>query len=404
MSWNILVEDKDTYNVVKNKIDDIYQLIANYYDKKQVGLLGGYGGCLLFLYYYYKFTQKEEHLLVLMEKCNMVFEDFVSTSHSTYCSGYSGICWLIRFLANQDVIDAYDTDDYLEEVDRFIHHSILLCIKNRDFDYLHGGLGMAYYFSTQKNKNGVIAMQDFLSALDNNKITNLDASVKWLSNVYINKHEQVLACNLGLAHGMASIMALLIKQIESNTNVILSRKLLDRTVHFYINKTNPSTCRSVFPPWIHMDTNGYSESRLAWCYGDLGISYVLYRAAISLNDSELTKFALNILIKCSERKDYRVDNIVDACICHGTSGICHIFNRMYQKTDLTIFKKTAMFWLGETLKMGEVSNQLAGFHFVHDGEYSSNFSILTGLSGVGLSLLATIDSTEPCWDECLTLS
>jgi lantibiotic modifying enzyme len=196
----------------------------------------------------------------------------------------------------------------------------------------------------------------------------------------------------------------LLKLIECHTHDVLARKLLSKIVLFYKNNTNPSTYRSVFSPWIIPENNSYTESRLAWCYGDLGIGQVLHKAGILLNDRELTELALDSLVRSCKRKDIILENIVDACMCHGPLGICHIYNRMYQKTDMPIFKDIAIYWLNEALKMGKESKHFAGFHFVHSGEYIANFSLLTGISGVGLSLLAMIDSVEPKWDECLMLS
>jgi lantibiotic modifying enzyme len=226
----------------------------------------------------------------------------------------------------------------------------------------------------------------------------------WLSDVYVKPYEKTLAYNLGMAHGMGSIIGFLLKLIEYQKYGIFAKELLLKIILFYKNNTNPSTYRSVFAPWISPDSDSKIESSLAWCYGDLGISLVLYKAGVLLNDIELTNLALNSLVKSGYRKDKTFDNINDACFCHGTSGICHIYNRMYQQTNLTVFKDLAIYWLEETLKMGQKAGQFAGFQFIHTENDILNFSLLNGLSGVGLSLLSIIDSTEPKWDECIMLS
>ena len=405
MNWNVIVEDRNVHKKVSNKIDEIYQVIVNYYNKERIGLLGGYSGSLLFLYYYWRYTQKEEHFLMLQEKCTLVLKDFIFSTHSSYCSGYAGICWLIRFLTNEGIVEISDTDKYLNEMDKIIHQIMLLYLKenNFDLDFLHGGLGIAYYFSTQYNKNGEVAIKDFFSTLDEKKISDSDGSVKWKTIVH-NGEEKFWAYNLGLSHGMAGIVAYLQKVIESHNNEMDSREFLLKTTQFYKKNTNPPTFRSVFSPWIPIEKHEYIESRLAWCYGDLGICPVLYKAGMLLNDSELAALAINTLVKSCNRRNHFLDSVADACICHGTSGISHIYNRMYQLTNLSVFKNSALYWLDETLKMGNNDNQLAGYSFLHSGEYASSIDLLTGISGVGLSLLASIDSVEPKWDECLMLS
>jgi hypothetical protein len=403
MLWKNLLNGSQTYITVKNKVDEIYEAIVNYENNEFIALLGGYSGCLLFHYYYYRFTKKKEHLLVLQKKCKTILDDFINKPDISYCSGYSGICWLIRFLKNEDIIEIIDTKKYFFEIDNLIHQGLLYYLQQNNYDYLHGGLGMVYYFITQGNENGDSVLQEFLSALDSNKI-NVDGSVKWLSNIYVKPYEKTLAYNLGMAHGMGSIIGLLLKLIECQKHDIFAKELLLKIILFYKNNKNPSTYRSVFSPWIIPDNDEKIESRLAWCYGDLGISQILYKAGVLLNDVELTKLALNSLFKSSYRKNKILDNVDDACICHGTSGICHIYNRMYQQTNMSIFKDLAIYWLDETLKMGQKSEQFAGFQFMHTGNDILNFSLLNGLSGVGLSLLSMIDSTEPKWDECIMLS
>lgn len=404
MEWKPLIEDENIYNAVKNKIYEIYDTVVNYYDEENSGLLGGYGGCILFLYYFYRFTKKEEHLLMLQKKCEEVLEDFLHSKTAAYCNGYSGICWLIRFFTNEGIIESSDVDETLTEIDKINHHLMLMHVKQNNFDFLHGALGIGYYFVTQNNKCGDVGIQNLLSELENNIIHNPDGSIKWLSNVFIKKYETSLVYNFGVAHGMASTAGFLTELVKVNKNEIIARRLLSDLILFYNNNTNPTTFRSVFPTWITAEGDRYAESRLAWCYGDLGISPILYKAGMVLNDSKLKEFALNILIKSCSRKDYKLDQVMDACFCHGTSGVAHIYNRMYQKTNILAFKDSALYWLKETLKMGNNPNEFAGYIFIHSGHYTSNFSLLSGVSGVGLSLLATIDSSEPKWDECLMLS
>ena len=55
---------------------------------------------------------------------------------------------------------------------------------------------------------------------------------------------------------------------------------------------------------------GYS--RLAWCYGDLGIGIILYQAAKTFNDVELENFALEVLLHTTTRKEIEQTQAFDA--------------------------------------------------------------------------------------------
>ena len=241
MEWKPLIEDENIYNAVKNKIYEIYDTVVNYYDEENSGLLGGYGGCILFLYYFYRFTKKEEHLLMLQKKCEEVLEDFLHSKTAAYCNGYSGICWLIRFFTNEGIIESSDVDETLTEIDKINHHLMFMHVKQNNFDFLHVALGIGYYFVTQNNKCGDVGIQNLLSELENNIIHNPDGSIKWLSNVFIKKYETSLVYNFGVAHGMASTAGFLTELVKVNKNEIIARRLLSDLILFYNNNTNPTT-------------------------------------------------------------------------------------------------------------------------------------------------------------------
>lgn len=406
MNWTPLIDlnDKIRYNAIKDKIDLIYITIKRFESKESKGLLAGDCGCLLFLYYYYRLTHKKEALLILQSRVEKISQNIVRIRNGSFCNGYAGICWLLRFFANEGIIDSSDMDDLLQEVDICINQLIVYELQKKDFDFLHGSLGMAYYFSTQNNNNGNEAITTFLNVLYENKINNTDGSIKWLMPAYINVNECKMVYNLSLSHGMASIIALLSKLTKKVAFESLSKEILKKSMLYFKNHIHPDIYRSCFSPWISPDSNEYIESRLCWCYGDPGIAKVLHNAGIVLNTPEYTHLALNVFAKNANRKNTKIENVSEACFCHGTSSLCHIYNRMYQETNIKSFKNTAIYWLDETLMMGNNKSNYAGYIFNDMGNINMNYSLLSGLTGVGLTLIATISPEEAKWDECVLLS
>jgi hypothetical protein len=81
--------------------------------------------------------------------------------------------------------------------------------------------------------------------------------------------------------------------------------------------------------------------------------------------------------------------VVDASICHGSAGLAHIFNRLYQATGQSVFRSAAEEWLQ---------------HLVETWCPDAEPGLLTGAAGVGLVLLAASTPHEPRWDRLFLLS
>lgn len=407
MNWIPLINEKNNnkeYVAIRKKIDDIYNVIINFKCTNSIGLLGGDCGSLLFLYYYYNLTKNDNILLIIQDKMDLIIQNIASLENASYCNGYSGICWLVRFMVNEGVINVVDIDEELYNIDQYICEYINLGLQRNDYDFLHGTLGMTYYFATQNNRNGEIAIEKFLKSLENSKITNDDGSAKWLLPTYVNVHELKNVYNLSLSHGMASFIAILSKLVKNGNNIELSESLLAQTLLYFKNNMNPSSFRSSFSPWLTSDSDLFLESRLAWCYGDPGTGFALYNAGKILNNKEIIEMALNALVKSSLRRNNKIENVIEPSFCHGTASLCHIYNRLYHETGIISFKDAALYWLDVTLEKGNQTSGYAGYIFNDIGNIDMNISLLSGLTGVGLTLLGTIYPEEPRWDECVLLS
>lgn len=407
MNWKSLINKKNNkkeYIAIRKKIDDIYNVIINFNCTNSIGLLGGDCGSLLFLYYYYKLTKNESILLIIQNKLDLIIQNITSLENASYCNGYSGICWLVRFMVNEGVVNVSDIDEELHNIDQYITEYIKRGLQRNDYDFLHGTLGMTYYFVTQNNKNGVFIVEKFLESLENSKIVNDDGSAKWLLPTYVNVHELKNVYNLSLSHGMASFISILSKLVKNGINIELSIPLLTQASLYFKNNMNPPSFRSSFSPWLTPDSDLFLESRLAWCYGDPGTGLALYNAGKILNNKEIIEMALNVLLKSSQRRNNKIENVIEPSFCHGTASLCHIYNRLYHETGIISFRDSALYWLKVTLEKGNQTSGYAGYIFNDIGNIDMNISLLSGLTGVGLSLLGTISPEEPKWDECVLLS
>jgi hypothetical protein len=109
----------------------------------------------------------------------------------------------------------------------------------------------------------------------------------------------------------------------------------------------------------------------------------------------------------SKRLDLEKNKIFDACVCHGSAGIAHFFNRMYHETKMKEFYDISIYWIETTLKMASFSDGLAGFktwHTEQHGGWVNEYCLLEGISGIGLSLLSFYNSKTLDWDKAFLMS
>jgi len=100
---------------------------------------------------------------------------------------------------------------------------------------------------------------------------------------------------------------------------------------------------------------------------------------------------------------------MDYCLCHGASGIAHIYNNFYQATRNNLYRQAAIHWYQFILQMKIKTDDFEMFKTWSVGDkneviWSKNLGLLLGASGIGLSLISSISNIKPQWDRCLLLS
>lgn len=401
--WSQIVDQEEEIRLINQKLEQIYTAVIQFPMNENYGLLTGYGSVLLFLSQYYRHTGNPNHWNSFKQKFDIYYRLFYKNEQFSFSSGIAGANWLLRYFFRKDLIETDNIDAILQDLDRVVCWFLNYHAENKNFDFLHSGIGEAYYLSTIGNHHFDKQLQSFYTLLNNAKENESKTTACWSIETYVNYSSMGAVYNMSLSHGMAAFMPCFIKYLE-NTDDKVVRDMLKETVNYFKSNVLPEHCSSVFPKWIEPLTNKKVESPLSWCYGDPGMAQALYQASIFLEDVEAQEIALNALLKTSNRRDIVKEHIVEACFCHGSSSLLHIFNRMYQQTHMNKFKDAALYWLRDTLTKGNDQTPYAGYSFFDNGDSNSNFSLLSGLSGVGLALLGAVTTTEPDWDECVLLS
>jgi hypothetical protein len=97
--------------------------------------------------------------------------------------------------------------------------------------------------------------------------------------------------------------------------------------------------------------------------------------------------------------------VVDAGLCHGSAGLAHLFNRMYQMTAEQALADAARFWVERTLELCSAAAPGQGAALADAARSACKGpGLLEGTAGVALALEAAGTAVEPVWDQMLLVS
>lgn len=392
----------------KKQYNCIARAIAQSIQQNQttgIGLLTGLSGEAMALLYYSQLTQNQSYYDLACSAIQKIIDRIpASTVSHTHCAGLAGFGWSLMHLDKLDLLDI-DLGTLLAEVDPFLEKSIQIDMQKGNWDFLHGALGTALYFLKRRNYSGKAdnAVRLFIESLEAKAICEKD-TVKWSS---WGTAEKPVVFNISLSHGMSAIVAVLSKIYKEGIECHKIKKMLQGVVNYILlQQLNIQKYASNFPSYSIESHDALASSRLAWCYGDLGIASALWMAGDSLNNNEWKEKAVNIFLHASKRTSKDDMQINDGGLCHGTAGIAHVFNRAYSNTGIAAFATARNHWLMETQKMAIYEDGLAGYKAWNgkDKGYLNETNLLEGIAGIGLSYMTALHPEYMAWDECLLLS
>ncbi len=396
-----------------NKIDEIAEIIISDINKVEgYSLFSGKLGLFIFLCYYSKYKNTNTYNNITGNVLNQIFNEINETDNLelSLSNGLAGIGWTLDYLEKHNLIEP--ETEFLNTIDNLIEETLFGHLTAGDYDYLHKGLGIAFYYSERKNSDNKKRLENVVRLLNKSKKINPDTqSVYWLSESIKNgKIAEKSTVNISLSHGLASIVGVLTRLYKINILPPETEKLLRLTIQFILEQEVDFAKYGCCFPNLAIDycPNNEFSSRLSWCYGDLGIAMSLYNASLVLDDINIKDKATEVLLKNTGRKDLEKNSVQYGGICHGSAGVAHIYNRMYLNTQMPEFKKTADYWFQKTLEFAEWENGLAGYkkQTIYKGKQylDNNYSFLDGIAGIGLAMISYVSDILPDWDRALLIS
>ncbi|MXO04124.1 lanthionine synthetase C family protein [Flavobacterium sp. HBTb2-11-1] len=394
------------------KLDEIYKILKSEHQSENLGVLTGLTGLAMFHFYYSRFKNEDKASDIGVKIITDCFEKINDNYElPTYCSGIAGFGWALEHLQLENFIE-FDNDEVLSDLDHYLFERQSVDTSIGYFDFLHGSIGYGYYFlsrykstTSQKLKNRYkIYLLELISSIEKFAIES-ENKMKWESILSIETQKR--GYNFSLSHGIPSTINFLSRLHNYSDFKSRVKPMIEKSISYILHHKNKETSHySIFPNFECELDNNNRHSRLAWCYGDLGIGITLLQAAKTLQNKNLNKTAIDILKHSAQRIERQDTLVSDAGICHGAFGIAKVFNRAYKETRDPTFKEATEHWLNEGLKMSFHEDGLAGYKKWIGGKqtWKNELSLLEGISGIGLVIIDYLTNNEFNWDECLMIS
>lgn len=346
--------------------------------------------------------------------CRAAYDAQTAPFPQSFLNGLSGVAWAIDHLRQE--FDLHVDCEPGPTVTRLLDDRLSQTPCREVYELAHGLVGYGVYAAEQLDvpgRRGVL--ENVIDRLAGLALPSSHGGVTWWTAPKNLGEEQRTEAprghfNLGLAHGVPSVIAILAYACKLGVREEKARALLDRAMTWLRAQRQPDNAGSCFGTIFPLGARPSPRaSRIAWCFGDLGLSAALYWAARNIGDENMAEEALDIARKTARRPP-ETSRVTEASICHGAAGNAHIFNRFYQATRDELFRDTARYWLERTFAYHDNSDEPKDVPVTkkRDGSMARTWpekpGIFGGLSGIGLALLGAVTSREPAWDRMLLIS
>lgn len=342
------------------------------------------------------------------------------TLHLGLYGGLAGFGWMVQhvvsILSRKEVgvaSEESEMDDPLSELDQHILH----LFENEDilgqnYDLISGYVGIGiYWLERLPSKNALLGIRLTLNSL-HQLSKNTPIGITWFTPPFLvppiqKEFTHSGYFNLGVAHGVPGVIAFLAQAaaLESDEEITKTAStLLVGSIKWLLAQQRPPDFISRYSSW-NVPGRDCGDTRLAWCYGDLGIASVLrFVAQCTKNPIWMTE-ARSLIERCTLWK--MNTEVLDAPLCHGAFGNAHLFNRAYQAHHENSYKQAALYWIRKGLTLRKPGVGIAGYYAWRPDAIpceQTDSSFLTGAVGVALALLSAISPIEPKWDRIMLLS
>jgi lantibiotic biosynthesis protein len=309
---------------------------------------------------------------------------------SSLYSGFTGIAWAVELV---DRMLGTGGEDRNGDIDKALTRLLRRYPEQAPYDLIDGLTGLGVYALARWPRPG--AAQCLLGVVEQlaRRAGQDRHGVSWWTPPSWRgprrDHYLPGRVDLGVAHGIAGVIPFLARVHRLGLARQTVRPLLDGAVAWLLAHMVDTAAGPTVPSFV-ADGVDPQPARSAWCYGDPGVAAALLLAARDVGEPAWATTATGLAVRAAARPPDQT-GVVDAGLCHGSAGLAHLFNRMYQMTAEPSLADAARFWAERTLELGARS--------AWNGP-----GLLEGAAGVALAMAAASTTAEPAWDQMLLVS
>lgn len=306
---------------------------------------------------------------------------------SSLYSGFTGIAWAAETVDR--LLDA-EGEDRNGDIDEALTSLLRRYPDQAPYDLVHGLTGLGVYALARWPRPAAAqCLLGVVEQLARRARHDRDGVYWWTPPMWKGPQReryQPGGVDLGVAHGMAGVIPFLARVYRVGLAQQTVRPLLDGAVGWLLAHMVDTVSGPTAPCFVADDIEP-GPARSAWCYGDPGVAVALLLAARDVGEPAWEAVATALAMGAANRPPDQ-SGVVDAGLCHGSAGLAHLFNRMYQMTSVPVLADAARFWVERTLEEPACKGP----------------GLLEGAAGVALALEAASTTAEPLWDQILLVS
>lgn len=322
--------------------------------------------------------------------------------------GFTGVAWAVAHLARRAGADASGATEAVDGA---------LTALLRDgrwmgaYDHVSGIVGIGVYALERLPDPAGTELLELVVATLAARAERTDGAATWFTSpaeLHPDARERAPDgyYNLGVAHGVPGVVSVLAG--ATGAGIPGAAEWLDPAVTWLERQRLDEDDAAVWPFFVGPGVESFA-SRLAWCYGDPGITLTLLQAAAVRERDDWAALADRAIDKMLSRA-VEESGVTGASLCHGAAGLAHLCGRLREASGRDGLDEFARTWARRTLGLRVDGEPMGGFT-VWDptdpkelGGDVQGPGFLAGIAGVSLALVAAATDVAPEWDRCLLVS
>lgn len=248
--------------------------------------------------------EEDLHAAAAHLRHGMALLDEVPLSSSLY-RGITGFGWALQVFPMPELMP--EREEILRDLDELLADGLEVT-RNHNIDIINGIAGVAVYALARGGAEP--SSQALWQALD-------ALIVRYCAQWAPGSHENAkhASNNLGLAHGIPGLLAVgAVAHARGLLSAGAGAALKNGFDAFWSVAREPEG-RCWYPTYQSVPT----RSRLAWCYGGLGIA-AIFKLGIALDAANAARFE-RVLVSSIAQYESGDHGIRDASLCHGDAGV-----------------------------------------------------------------------------------